>query len=125
MLRVHGEPVGRYRSLMTICEVEELKRIDGTAVHLVDVIEKQAYCDAETRRSDDVIRSFRAFPSTPTTTRAEIVDMVWPREQLLQLAYLLDHLAPPDHHNPERYYEQKSALAHELRRLARWARHST
>jgi hypothetical protein len=26
MLRVHGEPVGRYRSLMTICGGKELKR---------------------------------------------------------------------------------------------------
>jgi hypothetical protein len=26
-LRVGGEPVGRYRSLMTICEGEELKRL--------------------------------------------------------------------------------------------------
>jgi hypothetical protein len=26
-LRVHGEPVGRYRRLMTVCEGEELKRL--------------------------------------------------------------------------------------------------
>jgi hypothetical protein len=27
MLRVRGEPVGRYRSLMTVCEGEELNRL--------------------------------------------------------------------------------------------------
>jgi hypothetical protein len=27
MLRVHGEPVGRYRSLMTVCEGEDLKQL--------------------------------------------------------------------------------------------------
>jgi hypothetical protein len=27
MLRVDGEPVGRYRNLMTICDGEELKRL--------------------------------------------------------------------------------------------------
>ncbi len=28
-LRVDGEPVGRYRSLMTVCEGEEMKRLVG------------------------------------------------------------------------------------------------
>jgi hypothetical protein len=27
MLRVHGEPVGRYRSLMTVCDGEDLKQL--------------------------------------------------------------------------------------------------
>jgi hypothetical protein len=56
------------------------------------------------------------------TTRAEFGNISW-REDLLQLAKVLDQLSPPDHRNPERYFERRSALAHELRRLAWWAHH--
>ena len=50
-------------------------------------------------------------------TRAEIGN-VSRRDQLLELARLLDRLTP-DYSDPERFLLQKSALAHELRRLAR------
>jgi hypothetical protein len=71
-----------------------------------------------------MIRAFRTFPSKPKVACAEIGNVAWPRNELLEVARLLDRLAPPSSHDPERYFEQKSALAHELRRLARWARPS-
>ena len=55
----------------------------------------------------------------PTRTRGEINNLDF-RSDLLERARLLDHLAP-DIRDPERYFVQKSALVHELRRLARWA----
>jgi hypothetical protein len=69
-------------------------------------------------------RAIRPFDPNKKPTRGEMNDIAWPREELLQVARLLDRLQPPSSHDPERYFEQKSALAHELRRLARWARHS-
>ena len=51
--------------------------------------------------------------------RGQINNMDW-RTDLLELARLLDHLAP-DFHDPELFHVQKNALAAELRRLARWA----
>jgi hypothetical protein len=59
-------------------------------------------------------------PDVTTRTRGEIgnIDL---RSHLLEPARLLDHLQPPDHRNPELYFEQRSAITHELRRLARWA----
>ncbi len=66
-------------------------------------------------------RSFRAFDQRkPRPQTSPQVDISWPRDELLAIARLLDRLAPPDHHNPERYFEQKSALslARQLRRLA-------
>jgi hypothetical protein len=61
-------------------------------------------------------------PTVPTRTRGEInnIDL---RSDLIEVARLLDPLAP-DHHDPERYHLQKDALVHELRRLAHWARHA-
>jgi hypothetical protein len=52
-------------------------------------------------------------------TRGEInnIDL---RSDLIEVARLLDHLAP-DHHDPD-YHLQKAALVHELRRLAKRAR---
>ena len=60
-------------------------------------------------------------PDATTRTRGEInnIDL---RSDLIEVARLLDHLAP-DRHDSERYHLQKDALVHELRRLARWARH--
>jgi hypothetical protein len=59
---------------------------------------------------------------TPTLrSRAEIGNIKWPREELLQIAWLLDRLEPPDHRSPERYFLQRQALGNELRRLAGWA----
>jgi hypothetical protein len=65
-----------------------------------------------------VIRSFRSWQSRVPETRAEINDLRWPRDELLEVARLLDHL---DTRDIERFYLQRSALSHELRRLARWA----
>ena len=94
------------------------------AVCVVDVVEPQYAGTRIQSEAAPVIRAFRSFQSKPKTTRAEINDIGWPREELLQLAYLLDRLAPPSAHDPERYFQQRSALSHELRRLARWARPS-
>ena len=71
-----------------------------------------------------MIRSFRSFSSKPKVTRTEIGDITWPGDQLLEIARLLDRLEPPSFHDAERYHLQKSAISHELRRLARWARHT-
>jgi hypothetical protein len=73
-------------------------------------------------RSGIMIRAFRSFPSKPKVTRAEIGNIAWPREELLEIARLLDHLAPPSSHDPERYFEQKGGVSPELRWLAHWAR---
>ena len=61
-------------------------------------------------------------PDVTTRTRGEINNLDW-RDDLLQVARLLDRLAP-DWHDPNLFHEQKSALAHELRRLARRAKHA-
>ncbi len=53
-------------------------------------------------------------------TRAKISDVDW-RGALLEAASLIDHLSPPDFRDPERYFLQRSELAHSLRRLARRA----
>jgi hypothetical protein len=52
----------------------------------------------------------RSFTGTPRTsrvpqTRAEIGNIAWPRAELLEIARLLDHLAPPSAHDPERDFE--------------------
>ena len=95
------------------------------AVRIVAAIDEPGYTGVKMQRSDNMMRSFRAFDQRKPRpqTRAEVGDIVWPREQLLECARLLDHLAP-DSHDPERYFLQKSALVHELRRLARWAKHA-
>jgi hypothetical protein len=59
------------------------------------------------------------FDTNAIKTRGDYNDHGW-RSDLLQIARLLDHLAP-DAHDPERFHIQKNALACELRRLARWA----
>lgn len=61
-------------------------------------------------------------PDATTRTRGEInnIDL---RSDLLEAARVLDDLQPSDHVDAE-YHLQKAALVHELRRLARWARHA-
>ena len=79
--------------------------------------DEPAYC-GHAKRSADVTRLF-ANPN-PSKTRAEIDNVDW-RSDLLEIARLVDRLAP-DRHDPELFHMQKNALAHELRRLAHWAR---
>jgi hypothetical protein len=86
------------------------------AVVLVAAVDEPIYRGA-TKRSAIVVRP---FDPDRKPTRAEIGNIDW-RGELLQFARLLDRLAP-DHHDSERFHLQKDALAHELRRLARWAR---
>jgi hypothetical protein len=86
------------------------------AVRCVAVFEEPAYSGAENRRGAAVIRSFRSWQSH-VPERVEVGNIPWPREELLQVAHLLDHLDLPD---IERFCLQRSALSHELRRLARW-----
>ena len=91
------------------------------AVHVVavfEVPEGQEYSSSAMLRSNRVIRAYRAFQTRVPKTRAEIGDIVWPREELLAIARLLDQLAPPSAFDPERYHLQKSELSHQLRRLA-------
>jgi hypothetical protein len=85
------------------------------AVVAVAAVEEPAYC-GRAKRSTIVVRPFDP-DSKPT--RAEMGNVSW-RGELLECARMLDRLAP-DHHDPERFHLQKDALAHELRRLARWA----
>jgi hypothetical protein len=90
------------------------------AVRVVAVFDEPAYSVVDKPRGAAVIRSFRSWQSRVPKTRAEINDISWPREELLEVARLLDHLAP-DFHDPEPFHIQKNALAAELRRLAPWA----
>ena len=90
------------------------------AARVVAVLAEPAYSGARDPQSSAVIRSFRTWQSRVPKTRAEIGDLAWPRAELLEVVRLLDHLAP-DFHDPELFHVQKSALAAELRRLARWA----
>jgi len=86
-------------------------------VRVVAVLVEPDYPIVEEPRGAVVIR----LQQPPTRTRGEINNLDF-RSDLLELARLLDHLAP-DIRDPERYFVhvQKSALVHELRRLARWA----
>jgi hypothetical protein len=54
-------------------------------------------------------------PTVTARTRGQInnIDL---RSDLIEVARLLDHLAP-DRHDPERYHLQKDALVHELSSL--------
>jgi hypothetical protein len=79
--------------------------------------EPAAYC-GPAKRSAIVVRP---FDPDRKPTRAEMGNGNW-RGELLECARLLDRLVP-DHHDPERFHLQKDGLAHELRRLARWARY--
>ncbi len=97
--------------------------------HVVEELEESEYTESKSRWNRDVTRPFpTAQPShirswrqdaqlRQPQTRAEIT---WPRERLLEVASLLDRLSPPDFRNPSLYFEQRSAIVHELRRLARW-----
>ena len=64
------------------------------------------------RRSAIVVRP---FDLDRKRTRAEIS---W-RDDLLQLARLIDKLSP-ERDDPEAFYVKKNAVSHELRRLAQW-----
>jgi hypothetical protein len=63
------------------------------AVHSVAIFQEPDYAGAVVRRGGSVIR----FDPNATRTRAEIGEIDW-RE-----------LSPPDHRDPERYFEQRSA----------------
>jgi hypothetical protein len=69
-----------------------------------------------------VLEDMTMRPTAPTRTRAEWGNVDW-HEDLLQLARLVDRLSP-DRDDPEAFFVKKNALAHELRRLAHWARHA-
>jgi hypothetical protein len=62
------------------------------AVRLVAVFDEPAYASAEKRRGGAVIRSFRSWQSRVPKTRAEIDDIAWPRQELLEIADLLSRL---------------------------------
>ena len=84
------------------------------ATVIVAAIDAPAYCGRAIRSTIVV----RPFDPDRKPTRGEINNLDW-RGELLESAPLLDRLAP-DHHDLERFHLQKDALAHELRRLARW-----
>jgi hypothetical protein len=84
------------------------------AARCVAVLQEPDYPTVEEQRGAEVIR----LQQPPTRTRGEINNLDF-RSDLLELARLLDHLAP-DFHDPELFHVQKNALAAELRRLARW-----
>src|SRR6516162_4838675 len=69
----------------------------------------------EPRSSSAVIRSFRSWQSRVPKTRAEINDISWPRQELLEIADLLSRL---DVRDVEHFCLQRACLARELRRLA-------
>jgi hypothetical protein len=79
------------------------------AVHAVAVFEEPSYSGARKPQSSAVIRSFRSWQSRIPETRAEINNIGWPREELLEVARLLDHL---DFRDIERFCLQRAALAH-------------
>jgi len=69
----------------------------------------------EEPRGAAVIRSFRSWQSRVPKTRAEIGDIAWPRQELLEIADLLSRL---DVRDIENFCLQRACLARELRRLA-------
>jgi hypothetical protein len=85
------------------------------ALRCVAALEEPDYPVVEEQRSGEVIR----FKPDNPKARGQINNINW-RTDLLELARLLDYLAP-DFHDPELFHVQKNALAAELRRLARWA----
>jgi hypothetical protein len=98
--------------------------VDGNpctpAVRLVGVVTKPGvYGCIANLQGARVIRAFRSF-ETRTETRGEANNKTtWPREQLFEIARLLDRL---DVRDIEHFCLQRAALSHELRRLAaRWA----
>ena len=87
------------------------------AVRCVAVLDEPDYRTIDEPRSAVVIRSFRSWQSrVPKTPAGNGIH--WPRDELLQVARLLDRL---DVRDIERFCVQRRALSHELRRLARWA----
>jgi len=85
------------------------------AVRVVAVLDEPSYSGAEKRRGGAVIRSFRSWQSRIPKTRAEIGDIAWPRQELLEIADLLSRL---DVRDIENFCLQRACLARELRRLA-------
>jgi hypothetical protein len=85
------------------------------AIQSVAVLEEPDYLSAEKRRGTNVIRSFRSWQSRVPKTRAEINDISWPRQELLEIADLLSRL---DVRDVERFSLQRACLARELRRIA-------
>ncbi len=92
---------------------------------VIDVAGDQAYANTcVSRRSPDMmIRSFTVerrpilAASRINRTRGEIGNLDW-REQVLELARLVDFLQPE--HDPETFHLRKLEVARGLRRLARW-----
>ncbi len=62
-----------------------------------------------------VIRSFRSFPTRAPVTRDEFGPDY--KSELHTLADLVGRLTV-DHRDPEIFYERRSALQHEIRKLA-------
>jgi hypothetical protein len=82
------------------------------AVVLVAAIDQPAYPSIE--RGADVI----PFDLDRKLSRGTINNFSW-RDDLLQLARLIDTLSP-ERDDPESFYVKKNAVSHELRRLAKW-----
>jgi hypothetical protein len=86
------------------------------AVSCVAVLEEAAYAGTNSQPSSDVvIRAFRSFPARTPKTRAEVGGIAWPRQDLLEIAHLLDRL---DVRDVERFSLQRQCLARQLRRIA-------
>jgi hypothetical protein len=83
------------------------------AVRAVAALNAPDYAGAEQQRGAAVIRSFRSWQSRVPKTRAEIGDINWPRQELLEIADLLSRL---DVRDVERFSLQRACLARELRR---------
>jgi hypothetical protein len=66
----------------------------------------------------DYSTGMRGVESNTARTRAEIGNVSW-RDDLLQLAKLIDTLSP-DRDDPVAFCIKKNAVSHELRRLAKW-----
>ena len=92
------------------------------AVVAVAAVEEPDYAGTSKWQAANTVVTMRPFPPPHgAQTWAEFGDVNW-RSELLECARLLDRLVP-DHRDPELFHLQKDALAHELRRLARWARY--
>jgi hypothetical protein len=86
------------------------------AVRCIAAIAEPDYSAVEEPRSNStVIRSFRSWQSRVPKMRAEIDDIGWPRQELLEIADLLSRL---DVRDVEHFCLQRACLARELRRLA-------
>jgi hypothetical protein len=85
------------------------------AIQTVAVLKEPDYPTVEEPRGAAVIRSFHSWQSRVPKTRAEIGDIAWPRQELLEIADLLSRL---DVRDVEHFCLQRACLACELRRLA-------